>query len=84
MTRVYIATVLNFFLPGLGNLVLGQRVVPGLLWLGGVLGLTYVELSLQGEGSALYFPMFASVFAMNTGFAIDTFVTGRAAVRASD
>lgn len=79
MTRVYIATALNFFLPGVGNLVLGQRLLPGLLWLLGVVGLTFVELSLQGEGSALYWPMFASVFAMNTGFAIDAFTTGRAA-----
>ena len=82
MARVYVAVVLNFFFPGAGYLLLGSRAVAGVLWLLGVVGLTYVELSLQGEGSALYWPMFASVFAMNTGFAIDTFVSGRAQLSA--
>jgi hypothetical protein len=79
MTRVYVATVLNFFLPGAGHLVLGRRVVPGVCWLIGAVGLTGVELSLQG--GPLYWPMFASVFVLNTGFAIDTFVGARAALR---
>ena len=40
MARVYVATVLNFFFPGAGTLVNGKRIVLGLLWLAGVIGLT--------------------------------------------
>lgn len=77
--KVWAAVVANFFFPGAGWLVLGERVPAAVPWLVGIVGLTYVELSLQAEGSALYWPMFASVFALNTGFAIDTW---RAAHRA--
>jgi hypothetical protein len=80
MIRVYLATLLNFFLPGLGNLVLGRRLLVGVLWIVGMVGLTYVELTLQSQGSALYWPMFTSVFLVNTGFAIDTFRVRRAQV----
>lgn len=80
MKRVYAATVLNFFLPGAGWFLLGQRLGVGVCWLLGAVGLTWVELSLQAAGSPLYWPMFASVFVLNTGFAIDTFREGRAAV----
>lgn len=80
MIRVYAATLLNFFLPGAGNLVLGSGIPQGLCWLAGAAGLTWVELSIQQTPS--YWPMFASVFALNTGFAIHTFRTGRAALAA--
>lgn len=81
MTRVWIATVLNFFFPGAGYLVLGHKVPLALAWLVGVLGLTYVELSIQTAAPAYYWPMFASVFVMNTAFAADAFMVGRAARR---
>jgi hypothetical protein len=70
--KLWAAVVANFFFPGAGYLLLGQRAPSAALWLLGVVGLTWVELSLQAQGSGLYWPMFASVFAMNTGFAIDT------------
>lgn len=78
MLRVWIATVLNFFFPGAGYLVNGQRKLLGVGFLAGVLGLTYVELSLKTQYPALYWPMFISVFVMNTCFAIDAFREGRA------
>lgn len=81
MTRVWIATVLNFFFPGAGYLVLGHKVPLALAWLVGVIGLTYVELSIQTAAPAYYGPMFASVFVMNTAFAADAFMVGRAARR---
>lgn len=75
--KVWAAVVANFFFPGAGWLILGQRVPSAVPWLAGVVGLTFVELSLQAEGSPLYWPMFASVFALNTGFAIDTWRAAR-------
>lgn len=57
----WLGTIANFFFPGLGYLLVGM------------IGLTYVELSLQTVAPALYWPMFASVFLFNTAFAIDTF-----------
>lgn len=80
MSRVWIATVLQFFLPGLGWLVLGEKRLLGLGWLVGVLGLTYVETGIQTAAPAYYLPMFASVFLMNTMFAADVWRAGRAAV----
>lgn len=77
--RTWIATLANFFFPGAGYLINGQRPkLMALGWLVGVIGLTYVELSLQSAGSELYWPMFASVFIMNTAFAYDAFKEGRA------
>lgn len=77
MTRTYLATALNFFFPGAGYLVLGQKIPLALAWLVGVIGLTYVELSVKTAAPELYLPMFASVFLMNTAFAVDAFQLGR-------
>jgi hypothetical protein len=77
--RTWIATLANFFFPGAGYLVNGQRPkLMALGWLAGVIGLTYVELSLQAAGSELYWPMFVSVLVMNTAFAFDAYQEGRA------
>ncbi|MCB9706964.1 MAG: hypothetical protein H6711_34305 [Myxococcales bacterium] len=81
MTRIWIATLANFFFPGAGYLVLGQKVLLGLFWLVGVIGLTYVEFGIKEAAPSFYWPMFASVFLMNTAFAIDAFQTGRARLR---
>ena len=62
-------------------LVSGERPSIG-FWLVGVIGLTYVELSIQTAAPAYYGPMFASGFVMNTAFAADAFRVGRAARRA--
>jgi len=82
MTRTYIATALNFFFPGAGYLLLGHRVVLSVMWLVGVLGLTYVETSVKTAAPDLYMPMFASVFLMNTAFAVDAFLVGKGRAKA--
>lgn len=82
MTRIWIATLANFFLPGAGYLVLGEKVPLALAWLLGVLGLTYVETAVQTAAPELYLPMFASVFVMNTAFAADAWALGRARLAA--
>lgn len=78
MGRVYGATLANFFFPGLGYIILGDRVALAVAWLLGVIGLTYVETSLKQVDGSLYTAMFASVFIMNTAFAIDAFKVGKA------
>ena len=77
MVRTVLATLANFFLPGLGYLILAHRIPLAILWLIGVLGLTHVELSLKGLDSGLYWCMFGNVFLMNTAFAVDAFLVGR-------
>ncbi len=78
MLRTWIATVLNFFLPGAGYLVNGRRVLLGIGFLLGAIGLTYVEQSIKPLDSSLYWTMFAAVFVMNTAFAVDAFREGKA------
>ena len=76
MKRI-IATLLNFFFPGAGYLLAAKtqaKRVLGVPWLLGIIGLTYVELSLQALDPSLYWTMFASVFVMNTAFAIDAWI----------
>jgi hypothetical protein len=72
----WLAMISNFFFPGAGYLLVGpspRRRAIGGAWLVAMIGLTYVELSLQTAVPALYGPMFASVFLFNTALAIDTF-----------
>ena len=76
--RKWIAALLNFFLPGLGYLAFTKRKFLGAVWLLGVVGLTYVELSLKQPMPTLYWIMFASVFVMNTAFAADAWREVRA------
>ena len=71
MGKVWVATVANFFLPGLGYLIAGVKRGLAVLWLIGVIGLTYVEFGIQDSEPTLYGIMFASVLIMNTAFAID-------------
>ena len=77
MGRVWIATLLNFFFPGAGYLVLGEKRVRALGWLAGAGGLTYVELGIQTAAPGYYWPMFIAVFVMNTAFAVDVFRLGK-------
>ena len=75
MKRI-IGTILNFFLPGAGYLVASpdpKKKLLGIPFLIGVIGLTYVELSIKPLDEQLYWIMFASVFIMNIAFAIDVF-----------
>jgi len=83
MAKVYIATLLNFFFPGAGYLVLGQKMLLAVAWLVGVIGLTYVELGIQTAAPSYYWPMFASVFIMNTAFAVDAWRLGKQVVASS-
>ncbi|MCO4769394.1 MAG: hypothetical protein KDA24_05135 [Deltaproteobacteria bacterium] len=72
-----LATLANFFFPGAGYLILGQRIVRSLLFLVGVIGLTYVELNVKTAAPDYYLPMFISVLVMNTGFAIDAWLLAK-------
>ena len=83
MTKVYAATALNFFFPGAGYLVLKHNPLIALFFLAGVIGLTWVEFSIQEPLPTSWAVMFASVFVMNIGFAIDAFRVGKAQVAAA-
>ncbi|NNF65711.1 MAG: hypothetical protein HKN07_15815 [Acidimicrobiia bacterium] len=74
-----LAAILNFFLPGLGYIVAGQRNPLGFLWLAGVIGLTIVEFGIRESEPGLYWLMFGSVLVMNTAFAIDAYRGTKAA-----
>lgn len=69
----WIPTVLNFFLPGLGYLVAGVKRPLAVLWLIGVIGLTYVEFGIRESEPTLYGIMFAAVLIMNIAFAVDVY-----------
>ena len=77
MTKPVVAAALNFFFPGSGYLLNGQRKVLGLFFLAGAIGLTWVELSVKTAAPELYWPMFGAVFVMNIAFAVDAFNEGR-------
>lgn len=79
MGKVYAATVANFFLPGLGYLIVGAKRGIAVLWLIGVIGLTYVEFGIRDPEPTLYNIMFASVLVMNLAFAIDVYRIARSA-----
>lgn len=66
-----VAAVLNFFFMGPGTLYVGKRKALGAALTAGAIGLTYVELQIQDVNKTLWAVMFASVFLMNTFFAID-------------
>lgn len=81
MSNPIVPAIANFFLPGLGYLIAGTKRGLAILWLVGVIGLTYVEFGIQDPEPDLYRIMFASVLIMNTAFAIDVYreVKGRSA-----
>ena len=82
MGRVWVATIANFFLPGLGYLIAGVKQALAVLWLIGVIGLTVVEFNIRESEPTFYGIMFASVFIMNLAFAIDVYRISREAVTA--
>ena len=73
MRNPYVIAGANFFLPGAGYLLAGVKRGLGVLWLVGVIGLTYVEFGIREPEPTLYNIMFASVLIMNTAFAIDVY-----------
>jgi hypothetical protein len=77
MGNVWVATVANFFFPGLGYLIAGIKRDLAVLWLLGVIGLTYVEFGIREPEPNLYWIMFVSVLVMNIAFAIDVYRLSR-------
>jgi len=71
MRNPIVVAAANFFLPGAGYLLAGIKQGLAVLWLAGVIGLTYVEFGIRESEPTLYTIMFASVLVMNTAFAID-------------
>jgi len=70
----YAATMANFFLPGAGYLMaVPHKRAQGTAWLVGAFGLTYVEQVAIGMGHPAFWPMFVTVFVLNTAFAYDVF-----------
>jgi len=84
MGKVWAATIANFFLPGLGYLIAGVKQGLALLWLVGVIGLTYVEFGIKESEPTLYGIMFASVLIINLAFAIDVYRVARTEVVATE
>ena len=82
MTKVYIATLLNWFLPGLGWMILNRRPALGGVLVAGASVLTLVELRVQTAAPELYWVMFAAVLVINTALAIDCYLEGAAKVAA--
>lgn len=77
MNKPAIAAVANFFLPGAGYLIAGVKRGLAVLWLAGVIGLTYVEFGIREPEPTLYTIMFVSVLVMNAAFAIDVYRLAR-------
>ena len=71
MKKPFISALLNFFFMGSGYIYNGRKIFLGILFTLGALGLTYVELAIKDSLPTLYWIMFASVFIVNTSFAID-------------
>ncbi len=71
--RRTVATIANFFFPGLGYLIAGIKQTLAVLWLIGVIGLTIVEFGIRESEPTLYWMMFASVLLMNVAFAVDVY-----------
>ena len=67
----------NWFLPGLGYIILGERILQSVLFIIGLVGLTWVEFGVKEAAPSLYLPMVFSVLVMNTGFAIDAWLLGK-------
>ncbi len=76
----WIAALANFFLPGLGYLIaVPHKRLLGGGWLIGAIGLSYVEQVALGPEHPAFWPMFISVFVMNTAFAVDAWKEARSA-----
>lgn len=78
MQKPTIAAVANFFFPGAGYLYLGIKRGLAVLWLAGVIALTFVEFGIRESEPTLYGVMFAAVLVMNTAFAIDAYRAAKA------
>jgi len=77
MNKARLAAVANFFFPGAGYLIAGVKRGLAVLWLAGVIGLTYVEFGIREPEPTLFTIMFASVFIINVAFAADVYQIAR-------
>jgi hypothetical protein len=84
MRKPFVVAAANFFFPGAGYLLAGIKRDLAMVWLAGVIGLTYVEFGIRESEPTLYVIMFVSVLIMNTAFAVDVYraMTSPAAERA--
>ena len=81
MKKSWLSAILNFFFMGLGYIYNGKRMLLGLLLTLAAIGLTYLEnfhtfsggTNLQGLDSTAFIILFACVFILNTGLAIDAY-----------
>ena len=79
MKKPWLSAILNFFFMGLGYLYNGKRMLTGALLTLAALGLTYLENfykfadgnAFQAHDSNAFTILFACVFIINTGLAID-------------
>jgi hypothetical protein len=71
------AALTNWFLPGLGYLILGKKIPLAIAWMVALVGLTYVEFGIKVAAPEYYLPMFGSVLLMNTAFAVDAWMTAK-------
>lgn len=70
----WLATLGNFFFPGSGYLLaVPHKRLHGGLWLLAGIGFTYVEQVALGPDHPAFWPLFVSVFALNTAFAYDVY-----------
>ncbi len=83
MSFPFAAALANFFFPGAGYLLAGTKRALAVLWLAGAVGLTWVEFGIRESEPTLWAIMFASVFAINTAFAVDVYRSTKAQRQAS-
>jgi hypothetical protein len=77
----WLAVILNFAFSGAGYLVYKHKIPQALMWTIGALLLTYVEqvhtfadgTTLVAHDPTLFKVLFATVFLINTAFAIDVY-----------
>ena len=73
MKNKWLATVLNFFLPGLGTAYIGKRLWVGVFMTLGALLLAYVEFNLKEAAPELYNYSFAGFLLLAIGTAMDAY-----------
>ena len=77
----WLAIFLNFAFSGAGYLLYKHKIPQALMWTIGAILLTYVEQihefsdgkTLMGHDSTAFYVLFATVFIINTAFAIDMY-----------
>lgn len=81
MKKAWLSALLNFFFSGLGYVYNGKRILPGILLTLAAISFTFLEnfykfsdgLTFQKHDGTAFAILFASVFVLNTGLAIDAY-----------